>query len=48
MNRMTKTEMVEFLKGMELRSKILKEEKRQLLGSVETMEEAIMRVMILM
>ena len=43
MNKMTKAEMVEFLKGMELRSKILKEEKRQLLGSVETMDEAIKR-----
>ena len=43
MEKMTKDEMIEFLKGMEKREKILQEEKAILRGSVETLEEAITR-----
>ncbi len=43
MNRMTKEEMIEFLKGMNRRKQILEEEKWRLKGSVETLEEAIQR-----
>ena len=43
MEKMTKDEMIEFLKGMEKREKILQEEKASLRGSVETLEEAITR-----
>ena len=43
MNRMTKEEMIEFLKGMDQRRQILEEEKRRVRGSVETLEEAIQR-----
>ena len=43
MERMTKAEMIIFLKGMDQRTKILEEERRRLMGSVETLEEAISR-----
>ena len=43
MEKMTKAEMIDFLKGMNQKTKILEEEKRLLRGSVETMEEAIAR-----
>ena len=43
MEKMTKDEMIEFLKGMNRREQILEEEKKRLRGSVETMEEAIER-----
>ena len=43
MNRMTKEEMIEFLKGMDQRRRILEEEKQRVRGSVETLEEAIQR-----
>lgn len=43
MEKMTKDEMIEFLKGMEKREKILQKEKAILRGSVETLEEAIAR-----
>ena len=43
MKKMEKEEMVEFLKGMKRWQQILNEEKDQLKGSVETLEEAIHR-----
>ncbi len=43
MEKMTKTEMIEFLKGMNRKEKVLEEEKKALRSSVETMEEAIIR-----
>ena len=43
MEKMTKTEMIEFLKGMNRKEKVLEEEKKTLRSSVETMEEAIIR-----
>lgn len=43
MEKMTKDEMILFLKGMNHRIKTLEEEKRRLIGSVETLEEAISR-----
>lgn len=43
MEKMTKAEMIDFLKGMNKRAKLLEEEKRRIRGSVETLEEAIER-----
>ena len=43
MERMTREEMADFLRNMKARQAALKEEKGQLLGSVETLEEAIKR-----
>ena len=43
MNTMTRDEMIEFLKGMDCRKKLLDEEKSRIRGSVETMQEAIYR-----
>ena len=43
MKKMDKEEMVEFLKGIKRWELILKEEKKQLIGSVETLDEAIHR-----
>ena len=40
---MTRDEMIEFLKGMDRRKKLLDEEKSRIRGSVETMQEAIYR-----
>lgn len=43
MNTVTRDEMIEFLKGMDCRKKLLDEEKSRIRGSVETMQEAIYR-----
>ena len=43
MEKMSKAEMIDFLKGMNQKTQILEEEKRRLRRSVETMEEAISR-----
>lgn len=43
MERMTRAEMIDFLKGMNKKTQILEDEKKRLRGSVETMEEAIER-----
>ena len=43
MKKMTRQEMIEFLRGMNLKQKWLEEEKRRLKDSIETMEEAIER-----
>ncbi len=43
MEKMTRPEMIEFLKGINQRQKFLDEEKRLVKGSVETLEEAIQR-----
>lgn len=43
MERMTRAEMIDFLKSMEKKTQILADEKKRLRGSVETMEEAIAR-----
>ena len=43
MEKMTREEMIEFLKGMDCRKKLLDEEKRRIRGSVETLQEAIYR-----
>ena len=43
MNTMTRDEMIEFLKGMDCRKKLLDEEKSRIRCSVETMQEAVYR-----
>ena len=43
MERMTKAEMIDFLKNMNRKERILADEKKRLRGSVETLEEAIER-----
>ena len=43
MEKMTKKEMIAFLKGMDKRKEYLENEKSRLKGSVETLEEAIQR-----
>ena len=43
MERMTKAEMIDFLKNMNRKERILADEKKRLRGSVETPEEAIER-----
>ena len=43
MNKMTKGEMIQFLRGMNRRKQILEDEMRRLRGSVETFGEAIQR-----
>lgn len=43
MERMTRAEMITFLRGMNRKQEFLEEEKRRLRGSIETMEEAIAR-----
>ena len=43
MEKMTREEMIEFLKGIDCRKNLLDEEKRRIRGSVETLQEAIYR-----
>ena len=43
MEKMTKAEMIEFLKGMNRRAKLLEKERIRIRNSVETLEEAIER-----
>ena len=43
MERMSKAEMIVFLRGMNQKAQMLEDEKKRLRGSVETMEEAIIR-----
>ena len=43
MEKMTKAEMIHFLKGMESRQEYLEDEKARLRGCIETLEEAIQR-----
>ena len=40
---MTRQEMIEFLRGMNMKQAWLEEEKRRLKGTIETMEDAIVR-----
>ena len=39
MEKMTREEMIEFLKGIDCRKNLLDEEKRRIRGSVETLQE---------
>ena len=43
MDKMTRTEMISFLKGMTKKQAYLEEEKQRIKGSVESLEEAIER-----